>query len=72
MDAELRYPLPDPLSPGYSQTAWEEQWRKQSDVQDKLMAEYKREVAARHGITVEQLRDIESEGLVESWPWAGE
>jgi hypothetical protein len=67
-DAERMYPYMDPLDPAYSQTSASRQIIKQGEVQNALTEKYHAEVAARYGVTKEQLRDISLEGVKKNWP----
>jgi hypothetical protein len=66
-DADRISPMPDPSKPGYSQAKAREQIEKWSQAQEALRVKYEAEVADRHGITQEQLRDIRGEGHVKNW-----
>jgi DNA-directed RNA polymerase subunit RPC12/RpoP len=68
-EAQRLYPVPDLLSPGYSQTQAETQSLKQMEKGDRLREKYTEEIAHRYGITVEELQQIGFEGLRKNWPW---
>ena len=55
-DAEAEYPILKASAPGFS------------NFKDKLKDKYKGELATKHGLTLEQLKKIGTEGLVENWP----
>lgn len=67
-EAMRRYPDLIPGQPGYSQDAFMAQLYKQMDEQDRLTEVYKDQVAAKYGLTREQLKEIVSEGLLKDWP----
>jgi hypothetical protein len=67
-DAQRMYPLPDPLTPGYSQAKASEQVRRQAEANNTLAEKYRTEVAKRYGITAAELHDIAVEGLKKNWP----
>jgi len=67
-DAEQRYPLPSPSKPGYSQSAARKRIEQQIDLQWKLNDKYKNELAKKHGLTLEQLKEIGTEGVTKEWP----
>ena len=40
---------------------------RQSELREKLEEKYKRKVAKKHGLTMEELKEISSEGLLKNW-----
>lgn len=66
--AEAAYPLPHPSDPGYTQEAFLEQSDKQFELQMRLEKQYLEELAARVGITYQDVRDLDVEGYEKSWP----
>jgi len=68
VESEARYPLPHPNDPGYTQAAFLEQNDKQSELLNKLDKQYFESLAARVGITYQQVRDIFFEGSEKGWP----
>jgi len=68
VESEARCPIPHPNDPGYTQEVALEQSYKQSDLLDKLEKQYFESVAARVGITYQQVRDICFEGHEKAWP----
>ena len=67
-EAENTYPIPNPSRIGYSQTKAREQIIKQTQAMDKLLSKYKKELAQKHNISVDQLQDILGEGVNSNWP----
>lgn len=68
VESEARCPIPHPNDPGYTQEVAFEQSYKQSDLLDKLEKQYFESLAARVGITYQQVRDIFFEGFEKGWP----
>lgn len=66
--AEATYPLPHPNDPGYTQEAFLEQNDKQFELQMRLEKQYLEELAARVGITYQDVRDLDVEGFEKGWP----
>ena len=66
--AEATYPLPHPNDPGYTQAAFLEQNDKQFELQMRLEKQYLEELAARVGITYQDVRDLNAEGFEKGWP----
>jgi len=67
-ESMVTYPDLLPSAPGYSQDAFLAQLGQQMGEQERLTESYKSALAREHGLTREQLDDIESEGLREDWP----
>lgn len=66
-EAEQKYPLSDPLKPGYSQSIARKQLEKQAELQDILNEKYENELAKKYGLTRKQLDEIAVEGLIKDW-----
>jgi|AntAceMinimDraft_16_1070373.scaffolds.fasta_scaffold63749_2 hypothetical protein len=66
--AEAAYPLPHPNDPGYTQAAFLEQSDKNYELKMRLEKQYLEELAARVGITYQDVKHLVSEGYEKSWP----
>jgi hypothetical protein len=64
-EADRMYPWP---SPNDSQAKATEQIRKNAETLESLTEKYKSEVAKRYGITQEQRKEINMEGIMKDWP----
>ncbi|HET6441879.1 MAG TPA: hypothetical protein VFH53_05830 [Phycisphaerae bacterium] len=67
-EAERLHPMPDPLKAGFSQAKAKAQFEKQAETNQRLVEEYKAELAKQYGLTKEQLQEISVEGIEENWP----
>lgn len=68
-EVEQKYPLPDPLKPGYSQSVARKQLENQAELQGTLNEKYKDELAKKYGLTRKQLEEIAVEGFTKDWPF---
>ena len=65
--AQHKYPLQDPLKPGYSKARANAQLKKQAKTINKLEKKYLSKVAKQYNITIEQLNTIAVEGVEKNW-----
>ena len=65
LEADRRYPPPDPTAPT-------ERWQRRSETREQFLRqadeEDKKAIAKRYGLTSEQLAAIAEEGVQQSWP----
>lgn len=69
IEAEEKFPLPDPSKPDYSQSTAKKQLEKQVDLMDNLTKKYINELAKKNGLTLEQLEVIAVEAFEKDWPF---
>lgn len=69
VEIKQKYPLPDPLKPGYSKSAVRKQIEKQVNLRETLKEKLENELAKKHGLTRKQLDEISVEGITKGWPW---
>jgi len=67
-ESMARYPYLNLLSPSYSQAAALAQIERQTGEYRRLEAIYRTALAERHGLTLEELSAIVSEGISKQWP----
>jgi hypothetical protein len=67
-EAEILFPLPDPLSPDYSIELYMEFYEKQRNYADEYYLIYRNRVADKWGLTIKQLHEIGLEGAISFWP----
>lgn len=69
VEAERKYPLPDPLVMDPSQVVIVEkkQLERQAELRKALIEKYKNELAKKYGLTRQQLDEISIEGFIKGW-----
>ena len=67
-EAEAKYPLPDILDPSWSEARANAQLQRQMEYQEKVYARYRKELASKYKLSLEQLAAIDDEGIKKDWP----
>jgi hypothetical protein len=67
-EAERAFPDLDPMMRGFSEDRFKKQRNKRRVAQEALGTKYRQQIAARQGLTKDQLDQIAAEGRAKGWP----